>query len=106
MRLSDRVAFQISKKGEYDPKTSKYDKTEITTEEMPCNLSPISTKRLALEFGDIARKISVVRIKGQMIEYKSMQMEITHAIVNGFKYKVLRYVIHKYDTVFYIESVD
>lgn len=100
MRLSDRVVFSIEEKGKYNPETSKYEKREVLYESVPCNLSPISIQRLALEFGDISKKISIVRVKGRYDKH------VSHAHINGVKYKVIRPIFHRHDTAFYIESVD
>lgn len=100
MRLSDRVVFSIEEKGKYNPKTSKYEKREVLYESVPCNLSPISIQRLALEFGDISKKISIVRVKERYDKH------VSHAHINGVKYKVIRPIFHRHDTAFYIESVD
>lgn len=100
MRLSDRVIFSYTEKGQYNPKSSKYEETEKFHEEIPCNLSPISMQRVALEFGDITRKINIVRVKG------IYDKKVSHAYVNGVKYKVIRPIIHRFDTAFYIESVN
>lgn len=100
MRLSDRVIFCYEEKGVYNPKTSKYDVIKTFYEEIPCNLSPISMQRIALEFGDISRKISIIRLKGQY------DKKVSHAYINDVKYKIIRPILYKHDTAFYIESVD
>lgn len=100
MRLSDRVIFSLEEQGKYNPKTSKHEKREVIYDSIPCNLSPISTQRLVLEFGDISRKISIVRVKGR---YDKL---VSHAHINGVKYKVIRPIFHRHDTAFYVESVD
>ncbi|WP_256934045.1 hypothetical protein [Mammaliicoccus sciuri] len=89
-------------KGDYNPKTSKYEKRQLIYDEIPCNLSPISTQRLVLEFGDISRKISIVRVKVKG-RYDKL---VSHAHINGVKYKVIRPIFHRHDTAFYVESVD
>jgi hypothetical protein len=100
LRLSDRVIFSLEEQGKYNPKTSKHEKREVIYDSIPCNLSPISTQRLVLEFGDISRKISIVRVKGR---YDKL---VSHAHINGVKYKVIRPIFHRHDTAFYVESVD
>lgn len=100
MRLADRVLFTLEEQGKYNPKTSKHEKREVIYDSIPCNLSPISIQRLALEFGDISRKISIVRVMGR---YDKL---VSHAHINGVKYKVIRSVFHRHDSSFYIESVN
>lgn len=100
MRLSDRVTFLCEEQGDYNPKVSKYEKRQLIYDEIPCNLSPLSTQRLVLEFGDISRKISIVRVKGRYNEI------VSHTFINGVKYKVIRTIPYRHDTAFYVESVD
>ncbi|GEM_PF-722958 len=101
MRLKDRVIFSLEESRSYNPKTSELYRYEISDEynAVPCNINPISTKRLLLEFGDLSKKISIIRIKGRHDD------AVSHAYVNNVKYKIIRSVLHRHDTVFYVERV-
>lgn len=100
MRYNDRVQFLYETKGLYNTQTSKYDVISKNVGElMACNLNPLSTERVMLEFGDIKRDISVLRLQG------TFDKEVTHCLVRGAKYVVLRHVAYTHDTVYYIEQV-
>lgn len=99
MRYDNRVKFVIEKDKVYNPKTSKYEKAVNFYETLPCNISPLSSQRTALEYGDVKKHINVIRIQGVFDE------PVTHAYVEGKKYLIVRPVQYRHDTVFYVEEV-
>lgn len=100
MRYDSRVSFIWEGDKVYNPNTSKYERDTITYESIPCNRNPLSLQRTSLEFGDVQRDISVLRLRG------SFGKKVTHAIVDDIKYIVVRPVRYRHDAVFYIEAVN
>lgn len=66
---------------------------------MPCNFSNLSVARTALEFGDVNIDMNVIRINFAETE------KYTHAIVNGVRYLIVKTVVYKHDTAFYVQEV-
>ncbi|MCF7581271.1 hypothetical protein L4I60_03225 [Staphylococcus epidermidis] len=99
MRYNDRVTFAIESKGSYNPKTSRYDNSMLKLNPMPCNHSPLSPGKTALEFGDVKKSINVVRLNGHFKE------QVTHAFIKGIKHQIVKRIDYEHDTVFYIEEV-
>lgn len=100
MRYNDRITFMLESRGAYDTKTSKYSSNIITYDEQPCNINPLSVQRLAVEFGDISKNIIVARLQG------NYDNSVSHALVDGVKYKVVTLKHYIHDTVFYLEGVN
>ncbi|WP_342610254.1 hypothetical protein [Staphylococcus hsinchuensis] len=101
MRYSDRITFERQGAKVYNPKTSRYELTNsIRYENIPCNLSPLSRQRTALEYGDVKRDINIVRLQGQFLN------EVTHAYIGQRQYLIVDKIVYMHDTVYYIEEVN
>ncbi|WP_432368685.1 hypothetical protein [Staphylococcus chromogenes] len=83
MRLSERVTFVTEGERKYNPKTSKTEVVTINHRGMPCNINPLKRERVRVEFGNLTRDISVVRVRG------SIAPRPTKALVKGRKYNVV-----------------
>lgn len=101
MRYEDRATLVKEGAKRYDPDTGKYTSPEQHIyNAVPCNKSPLSAERTAVEFGEVTRDISIVRLNNRFDE------AVTHTYVNGVKYVVIRTVRYRRDTVFYVEEVN
>lgn len=100
MRYSNRVRFVVEVKGTYNPKTSKYENTERVLSPIPCNYSPLSPSKTTLEFGDVKKRINVIRLNGHF------DQNVTHAFIKGIKHQIVKRIDYEYDTVFYVEEVN
>lgn len=99
MRYDQRALFTLEQKGIYNPETSRTDDEVVTYDVVPCNLSPLSVERTALEFGDVSKRINIVRVQGHVSHTAS------HVHVDDVKYAIVKKVAYRHDTAFYIEEV-
>lgn len=101
MRYENRVTLVKEGQRRYDPDAGKYVSTESNIyDSLPCNLSPLSPERTAIEFGEVTRDINIIRINNRV------DKPVTHAYIDGSKYTVIRPVKYRRDTVFYVEEVN
>lgn len=101
MRYENRATLVKEGARRYNPDTGKYTNTEQNIyESVPCNKSPLSPERTAVEFGEVTRDISIIRLNN------SFDKAVTHAYIDGVKYLVVRSIKYRRDTVFYIEEVN
>lgn len=100
LRYDQRVEFTIENTGNYNPRTSKYENKVIKRwNALPCNINPLSASKTALEFGDVTKSINVIRINYEI------DKRPTHAYVNDKKYIILKYIVDRHHTSFYVEEV-
>lgn len=99
MRYDNRVTFAIEKEKVYNPKTSKTEKPIEVLEPIPCNFSPLSSQRTALEYGDVKKRVNVIRLQGNYTE------PVTLAFIDDKKYLIVKPIYYRHDTVFYVEEV-
>lgn len=100
MRYDSDVIFIREVVGGYDPNTSKKTITEAyRSKNIMANKNPLDKTTTSVEFGNVERDISVLRIRHETIP------NVTHAIINNIKYKIVRRETLRHDQVFYIESV-
>lgn len=101
MRYEHRATLVKEGERRYDPDTGKYTNPKQNIyEAVPCNKSPLSAERTAVEFGEVTRDISIIRLNNHFEE------AATHVYIDGVKYQVIRAVKYRRDTVFYIEEVN
>ncbi|MDW3782131.1 MULTISPECIES: hypothetical protein [Staphylococcus] len=99
MRYDNRVIFAIEKEKVYNPKTSKTEQSMEVLEPIPCNFSPLSSQRTALEYGDVKKRMNVIRLNG------NYNYPVTHAYIDNKKYLIVKPIYYRHDTVFYVEEV-
>lgn len=91
--------YEVDKR--YNPDTGKTEKDErIIYTSIPCHKSPLSPERTAVEFGNVQRDVSIIRLRGQI------RYIISHAYINDHKYIVVRHTYYRHDTVMYLEQVN
>lgn len=101
MRYDQRAKLVYEGDKRYDPNTGKSKKDErIIYTSIPCHKSPLSPERTAVEFGNVQRDISIIRLRGQISD------KISHAYINDRKYIVVRHTYYRHDTVMYLEQVN
>lgn len=99
MRYSDRVTLHKSSGRQYNPSTGK---TEFVIDEgviLPCNVSAVSLEKTEAVFGSYQHEVATVRLQRP---YKDVADK---AVINGNKYKILRHVPHRTESVFFVEGV-
>ena len=85
----------------YNPDTGKTEKVvSIFYTGIPCHKSPLSPERTAVDFGNVQRDISIIRLRGQIMD------NVSHAYINDRKYIVVRHTYYRHDTVMYLEQVN
>lgn len=101
MRYEHRATLVKEGQKQYNPDTGKYERAgQQIYDSVPCNKSPLSPQRTAVEFGEVTRDISIIRLNNRFDE------AVTHAYIDGVKYLIVRPVRYRRDTVFYIEEVN
>lgn len=101
MRYEHRATLVKEGQKRYNPDTGKYEFAgQQVYSSVPCNKSPLSPQRTAVEFGEVTRDISIIRLNNRFDE------PVTHAYIDGVKYLIVRPVRYRRDTVFYIEEVN
>ena len=101
MRYEDRATLVKKGQRQYNPDTGKYEITgQHIYDSIPCNKSPLSPQRTAVEFGEVTRDISILRLNNRF------NKPVTHVYINDVKYLIVRSVKYRRDTVFYIEEVN
>ena len=99
MRYVDRVTLhKIIGRG-YDPTTGKNGVRVDNGVTLPCNLSPVSLEKTSAVFGSIDKQVTTVRLQRP---YKDT---VDVAVINGDKYKLLRHIPYKTESVLFMESV-
>ena len=101
MRYDKEVTFLKAPITVYDPLLSKKVIKNEGKKTPPylCNKNPLDKTTTATEFGSVERDISVIRLRHEVIG------NVTHAIIDNIKYKIVRREQLRHDLVFYIESV-
>lgn len=101
MRYDQRVKLVYEGDKWYDPNTGKSEKVvSIIYTSIPCHKSPLSPERTAVEFGNVQRDLSIIRLRGQIMD------NVSHAYINDRKYIVVRHTYYRHDTVMYLEQVN
>ena len=101
MRYDQRARLVYEGDKRYNPDTGKTEKDErVIYTSIPCHKSPLSPERTAVEFGNVQRDVSIIRLRGQISD------KISHAYIKGRKYIVVRHTYYRHDTVMYLEQVD
>src|SRR5690625_3661426 len=104
MRYSDRISFVTEKEGGFNPETGNYDEPKKERDTKACNISPIGVKRSVELFGEIDTSIIVVRL--QRPYHKEFDyINIPSGQYKG-DYRVKEKVLHRKQTVFYLEGVN
>ncbi|MCU5745900.1 hypothetical protein N9R04_04085 [Staphylococcus sp. SQ8-PEA] len=99
MRHSERVELVVEERSKYNPSTKQKETTYKTYAKIPCNVNKLSKKRTQLEFGEMAKDVSVVRLPN------SMKLEPTHVFLKGRKYKVMDIRVYNHSTSLFISEV-
>ena len=101
MRYDQRTKLVYEGAKRYNPNTGKTEKDErIIYTSIPCHKSPLSPERTAVEFGNVQRDVSIIRLRGQILD------NVSHAYINDRKYIVVRHTYYRRDTVMYLEQVN
>lgn len=101
MRYDQRAKLVFEGNKRYNPSTGKTEKDErIIYKSIPCHKSPLSPERTAVEFGNVQRDVSIIRLRGQIMD------NVSHAYINDRKYIVVRHTYYRHDTVMYLEQVN
>ncbi|EGQ1310165.1 hypothetical protein C2L55_RS00385 [Staphylococcus pseudintermedius] len=99
MRYSERVDLVVEERSKYNPLTKKKEATYKTYTKIPCNVNRLSRERTQLEFGEMAKDVSVVRLP------KQLKFEPTHVLLKGRKYKVMDIRVYDHSTSLFISEV-
>jgi hypothetical protein len=100
LRYTDRITLHKTLGRQYDPSQGK---TVVAVDDgvvLPCNLSPVTLEKSAMVFGSVNKKIATARLQRPYKGYADK------AVVNGQKYNVLRHILHRSESVFYLEGVE
>lgn len=101
MRYDQRAKLVYEGAKRYNPNTGKTEKDErIIYTSIPCHKSPLSPERTAVEFGNVQRDVSIIRLRGQIMD------NVSHAYIDDRKYIVIRHTHYRHDTVMYLEQVN
>lgn len=101
MRYDQRAKLVYEGDKWYDPDTGKSEKdVSIIYTSIPCHKSPLSPERTAVEFGNVQRDVSIIRLRGQIMD------NVSHAYIDDRKYIVVRHTYYRHDTVMYLEQVN
>lgn len=101
MRYDQRAKLVYEGDKRYDPDTGKSEKdVSIIYTSIPCHKSPLSPERTAVEFGNVQRDVSIIRLRGQIMD------NVSHAYIDNRKYIVVRHTYYRHDTVMYLEQVN
>ncbi|MCI2948336.1 hypothetical protein FH144_07840 [Staphylococcus caledonicus] len=101
MRYEHRATLVKEGQKQYNPDTGKYEVVgQKIYNSLPCNKSPLSPQRTAVEFGEVTRDISLIRLSNRF------EKPVTHVYIDNVKYLIVRSVKYRRDTVFYIEEVN
>lgn len=101
MRYENRATLVKEFAKEYNPDTGKSEApAPVNYDTVPCNISPLSAERTALDFGDVARDINIIRLNNRFDKY------VTHAYVDGTKYLIVKHVKYRRDTSLFVEQVN
>jgi len=103
MRYSDRVSFVTETEGGFNPETGNYDESKKECDTKPCNISPIGIKRSVELFGEVDTSIIVVRLQ-RPYHAEFDYIEVPSGQYKG-DYRVKEKVLHRKQTVFYLEGV-
>ncbi|PCF42049.1 hypothetical protein B5C06_07335 [Staphylococcus delphini] len=99
MRYFKRVDLVVEQTSRYNPLTKRKEATQKTYSNIPCNVNKLSRERTQLEFGEIAKDVSVVRL------HKQLKFEPTHVLLKGRKYKVMDIRVYDHSTSLFISEV-
>lgn len=101
MRYDQRAKLVYERDKRYNPDTGKTEKdVSIIYTGIPCHKSPLSPERTAVEFGNVQRDVSIIRLRGQIMD------NVSHAYIKDRKYIVIRHTYYRHDTVMYLEQVN
>lgn len=101
MRYDQRARLVYEGDKRYNPNTGKTEKDiSIIYTSIPCHKSPLSPERTAVEFGNVQRDVSIIRLRGQILD------NVSHAYIDDRKYIVVRHTYYRHDTVMYLEQVN
>lgn len=99
MRYTDRVTFVTESPGGYNPETGNHEEATLTTETLPCNISPLGISRTQELFGSIAVQVDVVRLQ------RPYSKRFDYVTIDGKRMNVKRRIPHRRETVLYVERV-
>ncbi|AAX90748.1 minor head protein [Staphylococcus phage 187] len=99
MRYSERVDLVVEEISKYNPLTKKKEVTQKAYSNLPCNVNRLSRERTQLDFGEMAKDVSVVRLP------KQLKFEPTYVLLKGRKYKVIDIRVYDHSTSLFISEV-
>lgn len=99
MRYSERVDLIVEELGKYNPLTKKKEVVQKTYTNVPCNVNRLTRERTQLEFGEMAKDMSVVRLP------KQLRFEPTHVFLKGRKYKIMDIRVYDRSTSLFVSEV-
>ncbi|RYS38810.1 hypothetical protein [Staphylococcus pseudintermedius] len=66
MRYSERDDLVVEERSKYNPLTKKEEASYKTYTKIPCNVNRLSKERTQLEFGEMPKDVTVVRLSKQL----------------------------------------
>ncbi len=99
MRYYSRATLVIEQQNRYNPLTKKKEVVQKTYSNVPCNVNRLSRERTQLEFGEMAKDMSVVRLP------KQLRFEPTHVFLKGRKYKIMDIRVYDRSTSLFVSEV-
>lgn len=100
MRYSDRVTLIGEPLEEYDTTLGEVIEVDGFRKTLPCNMSDVGVQGVSQLFGDVTKRVTVVRLQS-----KWRGDEVAFVEIDGKRYNVLKRSDGRRETSFYIEGV-
>ncbi|MYL56197.1 hypothetical protein GLW20_01600 [Virgibacillus halodenitrificans] len=99
MRYADRITLHQTTGRQYNPETGSTETMVDAGVTLPCDYTHAGVEKAAAVFGSYETELGTARLQ------RPFKGVADKAVVNGQKYKILRHVPHRSESVFYLEGV-